>query len=64
MPKDLVSEAGPVHPVDYQIRIRGRLGSEWTEWFEGIDITLEGEDVTVLSGSVVDQAALYGLLKK
>ncbi len=64
MPQILVSEVEPIPPVDYQIRVKGHLGSEWTEWFEGMVITLEGEDVTVLSGPVADQAALYGLLKK
>lgn len=47
----------------YQIRIRGHLGPEWTEWFEGLTVTLEGGD-TLLIGPVVDQAALHGLLRK
>jgi hypothetical protein len=48
----------------YQIRIKGHLGSSWTDWFEGLTITLEENGNTLLTGSVVDQAALYGLLKK
>ena len=48
----------------YQIRIQGHLGSEWTDWFEGLTITLQGNGETLLSGPVVDQAALYGLLRK
>jgi hypothetical protein len=48
----------------YQIRIQGHLGSEWTDWFEGLTITLEDNGVTLLRGLVVDQAALYGLLRK
>jgi hypothetical protein len=64
MPKILVSEVDSVPPVDCQIRVKGHLSSEWTEWFDGMVITLEGEDLTVLSGPVADQAALYGLLKK
>jgi hypothetical protein len=48
----------------YQIRIQGHLDSEWTDWFEGLTITLEDNGVTLLSGLVVDQAALYGLLRK
>jgi len=48
----------------YQIRIRGHLGREWTDWFEGLAITLEGNGETLLTGPVVDQAALYGVLKK
>jgi hypothetical protein len=48
----------------YQIRIHGHLGSEWTDWFEGLTITLEDNGDTLLTGPVVDQAALYGLLRK
>ena len=51
-------------PVVYQIRIKGHLGAEWTEWFGGVGITLEDNGDTLLSVPVVDQAALYGLLKK
>lgn len=48
----------------YQIRIKGHLGSQWTDWFEGMTITLEENGDTLLTGPVVDQAALHGLLKK
>ena len=48
----------------YQIRIKGHLGSHWSAWFLGLTITLEANGVTLLTGSVVDQAALYGVLKK
>src|SRR6266496_862233 len=54
----------PRQPMVYQIRIQGHLGSEWTDWFEGLSITLEDNGETLLTGSVVDQAALYGLLRK
>ncbi len=54
----------PCQPVVYQIRIRGQLGTQWTEWFEGLTITLEDNGDTLLTGPVVDQAALHGLLKK
>ena len=40
------------------------LGSQWTVWFEGLTITLEEDGNTLLTGPVVDQAALHGLLKK
>jgi hypothetical protein len=40
------------------------LGHEWTDWFEGLTITLEEDGDTLLTGPVVDQAALHGLLKK
>jgi hypothetical protein len=51
-------------PTIYQIRIKGHLGREWTDWFEGLSVTLDEKGDTLLSGPVVDQAALHGLLKK
>jgi hypothetical protein len=50
-------------PSIYQIRIKGHLGSQWTDWFKGLTITLEDNGETLLTGPV-DQSALYGLLKK
>ena len=54
----------PSRPEVYQIRIKGHLGRQWTDWFSGLSITLEDNGDTVLTGPVVDQAALHGLLKK
>jgi hypothetical protein len=51
-------------PVIYHIQIAGHLGPQWTDWFEGMTITLEDNGETLLTGPVIDQAALYGLLKK
>ena len=51
-------------PVVYEIRIDGHLPPHWSEWFEGFSVTLEPEGATRLTGRVVDQAALYGLIKK
>ena len=48
----------------YQIRVKSQLGSDWTDWFEGLTITLEENGDMLLTGPVVDQAALHGLLKK
>jgi hypothetical protein len=48
----------------YQIRIEGHLSRQWTDWFEGLTITLEEDGDTLLTGTLVDQAALHGLLKK
>ena len=48
----------------YQIRIKGHLGRQWTEWFGGLTITLEDNGDTLITGLVVDQAALHGLLRK
>lgn len=51
-------------PMVYQIRIQGHLGHQWTDWFEGLTITLSDNGETLLTGPVVDQAALHGLLRK
>lgn len=51
-------------PMIYQIRIKGHLGRHWSDWFEGLTITLEDNGETLLTGLVLDQAALYGLLRK
>lgn len=48
----------------YQIRIKGHLSRQWTDMFEGLTITLEDNGDTLLTGPVIDQAALHGLLKK
>ncbi len=48
----------------YQIRIKGHLSPQWTDWFGGMTITLEDNGDTLLTGPVVDQAALHGLLRK
>jgi hypothetical protein len=48
----------------YEIRLKGHLGDQWAEWFEGLTITLEDNGDTLLTGPVIDQAALHGLLKK
>jgi hypothetical protein len=48
----------------YQIRIKGHLDPRWTEWFGGLTITLEEDGDSLLTGPVVDQAALHGLLRK
>jgi hypothetical protein len=54
----------PSQPMVYQIRIKGHLGRQWTDWFGGLTITLEEDGDTLLTGPVVDDAALHGLLKK
>jgi hypothetical protein len=63
MPQELDPQAEPSQPTAYQIRITGQLGSRWADWFEGLTITLDGGD-TLITGPVVDQAALHGLLKR
>jgi hypothetical protein len=51
-------------PIIYQIRVKGHLSSQWAGWFEGMTITLEEDGNTLLTGPVVDQSALHGLLRK
>jgi hypothetical protein len=48
----------------YQFRIKGHFGQQWMNRFEGLTVTLEEDGNTVLSGTVVDQSALHGILKK
>ena len=48
----------------YQIVVKGHLDSEWSEWFDGLTITLIDTGETILTGPVVDQTALHGLLIK
>jgi hypothetical protein len=64
MSHELDPKPDPSQPTVYQIRIKGYLGRQWTDWFGGLTITLEEDGETLLSGPVVDQAALHGLLKK
>ena len=64
MPNDINSESDPGQPPVYQIRIKGHLSRQWTDWFGGLTLTLEDNGETLLTGPVVDQAALHGLLKK
>jgi hypothetical protein len=54
----------PDQPGVYRIRISGHLGPQWADWFEGLTITPEDDGSTLLSGPVIDQAALHGILKK
>jgi hypothetical protein len=64
MSNKLNLETDPGQPMVYQIRIKGHLGSQWTDWFGGLTITLEEDGDTLLTGPVTDQAALHGLLKR
>src|SRR5437879_13394806 len=64
MPGTFNSEIDPGQPMVYQIRIKGHLGRQWTDWFEGLTLTVLDNGETLLTGPVVDQAALHGLLRK
>jgi hypothetical protein len=51
-------------PAHYIIRIEGHIGASWAPWFEGLEIRHEGSGETVLSGTLVDQTALHGVLMR
>jgi hypothetical protein len=48
----------------YEIRLKGHLDTRWTTWFDGLTLTHESDGTTLIHGSVIDQAALHGLLQK
>jgi hypothetical protein len=54
--------------VTYEIKVPGRLDDSWSDWVEGMTITVESGDdgptITTLTGVVADQAALQGLLSR
>jgi hypothetical protein len=54
----------PGQPLVYQVRLKGHLGGDWQDWFGGLAISLDDNGETLLTGPVVDQAALHGLLRK
>jgi len=64
MSKQLKQKIDSSQPMVYQIKIRGHLDHQWTDWFDGLTIALEDNGNTLLTGLVPDQAALHGLLKK
>jgi hypothetical protein len=48
----------------YEIRLKGHLEPRWTTWFDGLNLATESDGTTIISGPVIDQAALHGLLQK
>ena len=58
------NRANQNQPQVYQIRLKGHLDLQWIDWFGGLTITLEEDGTTLLTGPIIDQAALHGLLKK
>ena len=58
----------PLKPKVYQIKMQGKLDESWSAWFDGLTITFEsgsdGSSITILTGPVIDQAALRGILFK
>ena len=61
----LESEPSPQtsRPAVYEVRVRGHLGSAWSDWFTGLRVTLEDDGDTLLAGRL-DQAALHGVLRR
>jgi hypothetical protein len=59
-----MNQFNPNPSTIYQIRVKGHLDDRWSDWFDDLTITLEADSNTLLTGPVVDQCALYGLLKK
>jgi len=57
-------KTNPSQLLVYQIRIKGHLGRHWADWFDDLAITLEEDGDTLITGPVIDQAALHGLLKR
>ena len=51
-------------PAQYVIRVQGHLPPRWAAWFDEMALTTEGDGTTVLTGPVVDQSALHGLLQR
>ena len=56
------ASAGRQHEARYEIRLEGHLEPRWASWFDGLTLTTHSDGTTTLSGEVVDQAALHGLL--
>lgn len=52
------------YPKIYEIRVQGHLSQSWQDSFEGLTITLEDNGNTCLTGSIVDQSALHGVIKR
>ncbi len=54
----------PNEPECYEIRLKGHLDVRWSDWLGNLTITLQDNGITLLTGPVIDQAALHGLLRK
>ena len=48
----------------FEIHVKGHLGSEWSDWLEGMEVRLLDNGEMILCGTIVDQAALLGILNK
>ena len=57
-------ESEYIRPEVYQLIVKGHLDSEWSDWFDGFTITLVDNGETILTGPIIDQTALHGVLIK
>lgn len=64
MTNHLAPKIDPSQPPIYQIRVEGELDRSWADWFGGMTIAPQANGETLLTGAVIDQAALFGVLKK
>jgi hypothetical protein len=55
---------GDAEPDRYEIRLHGQLDQRWSDWFGGFILTTQSDGTTTLTGPVIDQAALHGLLRR
>lgn len=58
------SETGSSRPTVYEVRIKGHLGPDWADWFEGAAVSSLADGDTLLVGPMVDQAALHAVLRR
>lgn len=64
MPIEIDLENAPNAPKIFQIKIKGHMSQKWVDWFDGLTVTLGEDGNTILSGPIIDQSALHGILKK
>lgn len=64
MSRTRTPQAQPHLSGQYEIRLKGHLDARWSAWFDGLNLTREHDGTTLLQGSIIDQAALHGLLAK
>lgn len=58
------AESSDQASLGYEIRVIGHLDPRWSAWFDGLDLSLENDGTTVISGPIADQAALHGVLRR
>lgn len=59
-----ISTPDPREAAGYEIRLTGHLDARWDTWFDGFTVSYEADGTTVISGPIVDQAALHGVLQR